>query len=78
MKVLHDFTDEIISTKIAELKRNEIYMENVSDTTTDNDNFCRKPKTIIEVLLEHSHEMPHEQLRDELFTIISGILTKNI
>lgn len=32
----------------------------------------RKTKTVIEILLSHYHEIPHEQIRDELVTILIG------
>lgn len=61
--------DETIQNKIKEFYQNA---EN-EKTTQEEDNltFCRT-KTVIEILLEHYHEISHEQIRDELITILIG------
>lgn len=45
---------------------------NEKKVETDDDDNCRKTKTVIEILLGNYHEMSHEQIRDELVTIMIG------
>jgi len=45
---------------------------NEKKVETDDDDICRKTKTVIEILLGNYHEMSHEQIRDELVTIMIG------
>lgn len=69
-KIINEFTDEIIKAKIEELNKNaddEKMVEN-----NDEDDICRKTKTVIEILIENYHEMSHAQIRDELVTIMIG------
>lgn len=69
-QIINEFTDEIIMNKFNELNQNVIDEKIVH---TDVDNFDRKTKTVIEILLESPHGiLTHEQIRDELITIMIG------
>jgi len=68
-KIINDFTDEIINKKLDELNQNA---NNEKKVETDDEDICRKTKTVIEILLGNYHEMSHEQIRDELVTIMIG------
>jgi len=68
-KIINEFTDEIINKKLDELNRNAI---NKNKVETGDEDVCRKTKTVIEILLGNYHEMSHEQIRDELVTIMIG------
>ncbi|KAF0770087.1 cytochrome P450 4C1-like [Aphis craccivora] len=68
-KIINDFTDEIINKKLDEMNQNS---NNEKKVETDDDDICRKTKTVIEILLGNYHEMSHEQIRDELVTIMIG------
>jgi len=50
---------------------------NEKKVETDDDDICRKTKTVIEILLGNYHEMSHEQIRDELVTIMIGEYKNN-
>lgn len=68
-KIITEFIDEIIKEKIKELNQ----IVNVpNDILQTEDGINRKMKTVIEILLENYHKMSHEQLRDELVTIMIG------
>lgn len=69
-KIINEFSDEIIKKKVNELKQNNCAFGNKS--ISDGGDVCRKKKTFIEVLLENHHKMSHEQIRDELVTIMIG------
>lgn len=72
-KIINEFTDEIITQKINELnENNNAEDEKKSLSAEDEDIYPRKTKTFIEILLGNYHEMSHEQLRDELATIMIG------
>lgn len=61
--------DEIIHKKINEIIRNagnDKILEKEDNVT------LRNAKTVIEILLGHYHTMSHEQIRDELITILIG------
>lgn len=68
-KAINKFTDEIINKKMYELNQNDQYSEELE---VESDNIFQKPKTVIEILLGNYHEMTHEQVRDELITIMIG------
>ncbi|XP_001948141.4 cytochrome P450 4C1-like [Acyrthosiphon pisum] len=68
-KIINEFTDEIIKKKLDELNQNA---NNKNKVETDDEDVCRKTKTVIDILLENYHEMSHEQIRDELGTIMIG------
>ncbi|XP_026809782.1 cytochrome P450 4C1-like isoform X1 [Rhopalosiphum maidis] len=68
-KIINDFTDEIINKKLDELNQNA---NNEKKVETDDEDISRKTKTVIEILLGNYHEMSHEQIRDELVTIMIG------
>lgn len=69
-KIINKLTDEIIKQKIIELSQNI----NSSEKTTerDNEDCCQKSKTVLEILLGSSHKMDHEQIRDEIVTVMIG------
>lgn len=67
-KIINEFTDEIINKKIDELRQN---VKDINELDAE-DNIGRKMKTVIEILLGNYHEMSHEQIRDELVTIMIG------
>lgn len=69
-KIINKFTDEIISQKIYELNENSD--DDKKLPAVDEDICSRKTKTFIEILLGNYHEMSHEQIRDELATIMIG------
>lgn len=73
-KIINEFTDEIISTKIAELKRNIVSCAGENPEKEDDDDVGRKTRTVIEILLGNHHAMSHEQIRDEIVTIMIGTL----
>lgn len=68
-KIIYEFTDEIINKKLDELNQSA---NNKKKVETGDEDICRKTKTVIEILLENYHEMSHEQIRDELVTIMIG------
>ncbi|XP_025418931.1 cytochrome P450 4C1-like isoform X2 [Sipha flava] len=68
-KIINEFTDDIIKKKINELKQNN---DDEKKPTWDSEDVSRKTKTFIEVLLGNYHNMSHEQIRDELITIMIG------
>ncbi|VVC29239.1 Hypothetical protein CINCED_3A013937 [Cinara cedri] len=70
-QIINQFTDEIINTKIDELNRSIISCEGEKNETEDED-FGRKTRTVIEILLGNHHAMSHEQIRDEIVTIMIG------
>lgn len=47
-------------------------VENEKKIETEDELIFRKTKTVIEILLGHYHEISHEQIRDELVTIMIG------
>lgn len=67
-KIVNEMISDIIKKKMNEI------IQNVDDKKTlDTDNYmCRKAKPVIEILLEHHHEMSYEQIRDEIVTIMIG------
>jgi len=67
--IINNFIDEIIKKKINELLNQNA--ENEKKIVQDELIF-RKMKTVIEILLGHYHEISHEQIRDELVTIMIG------
>nr|QRY28565.1 cytochrome P450 CYP4CH2v2 [Sitobion avenae] len=68
-KIINEFTDEIIKTKIVEL--NNSGSEN--DVNADDDDIGRNTMTLTKIFLENSHEnMTLEQIRDELVTVMIG------
>lgn len=68
VKCVIEFVDEIIKSKIVQLNRTG----NLVQVNTDDGDVYQTPKTILEILLQHSHEMSLKQLRDEIITIIIG------
>lgn len=68
VKFIVEFVDEIIKSKFEELDD----IGNSAQVNTDGGNVYQTPKTILEILLQSSHEMSLKQIRDEIFTIISG------
>lgn len=72
-EIINEFTDEIIKEKIDELNKNS---NNDKKVELGDDDVCRKMKTVIEILLENYHEMSHNQIRDELVTIMIGKYAK--
>jgi hypothetical protein len=70
-KIINEFTDEIIKKKIIEftknIKNSQIKIEK------DDEDCCPKSKTVLEILLGSSHKMDHEQIRDEIVTVMIGI-----
>ncbi|KAF0767926.1 cytochrome P450 4C1-like [Aphis craccivora] len=69
-KIINEFTNEIIKKKIIEFTQN--INNSVIKIEKDDENVCRKPKTVLEILLGSSHKMNHEQIRDEIVTIMIG------
>lgn len=69
-RIINEFADEIINKRMADLNRNDGVDKRT--TTTDDDGEDRKPKSFIEILLETRSEMSHEQMRDELITVMIG------
>jgi len=68
-KIINEFTDEIIKTKIVEL--NNSGSEN--GVNADDDDIGQNTKTLTQIFLENSHEnMTLEQIRDELVTVMIG------
>lgn len=68
-KIINEFTDDIIKQKINELKQN---YDDEKKPTLNGEDVCQKMKTFIEVLLGNYHKLSHEQIRDELITIMIG------
>jgi len=70
-QIIHEFTNDIIKRKIIEL--NKSGSENVINTDhDDNEDIGQKTITLTEILLENSHEISHDQMRDELVTLMIG------
>ncbi|XP_026805956.1 cytochrome P450 4C1-like [Rhopalosiphum maidis] len=70
-QIIHEFTNDIIKRKIIEL--NKSGSENVMNTDhNDYEDIGQKTITLTEILLENSHEMSHDQMRDELVTLMIG------
>lgn len=69
-KVINELTDEIIKKKIIELNQNINSCE--KKIQRDNEDCCPKSKTVLEILLGSSHKMDHEQIRDEIVTVMIG------
>jgi len=46
--------------------------DNEKKLKPEDEEICRKTKTVIEILIGNYHEMSHEQIRDELVTIMIG------
>lgn len=59
---------------MVELNRNESAYE--MNIKTHGEDFCRKNQTVVEILLQSSNKMSHEQIRDEIITILIGKYTK--
>lgn len=66
--IINKFTDEIIERKSMEINQNA---DNGNKIINDNDVYS-KSRTVIEILLGHFNEMSHEQIRDEIVTIMIG------
>lgn len=75
-KVVKEFTDEIITKKLDELSQNAGNAKRSETDGGEDEDFGRKTKTVIEILLENYHEMSHEQIRYELVTIMIGKYTR--
>lgn len=74
-KIINEFADEIINKRIAELNLNDGDDDRktvAEDDDDDDDGHCRRSKSLIEILLGNHHEMSHEQIRDELITVMIG------
>lgn len=69
-KIINKLTDEIIKQKIIELTQNINNSE--KNIEGDNEDYCSKSKTVLEILLGSSHKMDYEQIRDEIVTIMIG------
>lgn len=69
-KIINELTDEIIKQKIIELTQNR--NNNEKKIERDNEDCCPKPNTVLEILLGSSHKMDHEQIRDEIVTVMIG------
>ncbi|XP_060875829.1 cytochrome P450 4C1-like [Metopolophium dirhodum] len=69
-KIINKLTDEIIKQKIIELSQNINNSEKKIER--DNEDCCQKSKTVLEILLGSSHKMDHEQIRDEIVTVMIG------
>lgn len=67
--LINKFTDEIIKKKLSEIQQN---IDKRKIETDEEDIFCQKTKTVIEILLENYHKMSYEQIRYELVTIMIG------
>jgi len=63
-------TDKIIKEKIIELNQNINNCEKKIESEYE-DSFP-KSKTVLEILLESSHKMNQEQIRDEIITVMIG------
>lgn len=71
-KIINEFSDQLIREKLAEFNRIANDEKKVNIAVTDNEDGCKKPKTVIEILLENHNGMSYEQIRDELVTIMIG------
>lgn len=70
-KIINEFSDQLIREKLAEF--NQIANdEKKSNNLTDNEEDFKKPKTVIEILLQNHNGMSYEQIRDELVTVMIG------
>lgn len=68
-KIINEFTDEIIRTKIVELDKSG----SKNDVNSNDDDNERNTETLTKIFLENSHEnMSLEQIRDELVTVMIG------
>ncbi|XP_022172371.1 cytochrome P450 4C1-like isoform X2 [Myzus persicae] len=68
-KIINEFTDEIIRTKIVELDKSG----SKNDVNSNDDENERNTETLTKIFLENSHEnMSLEQIRDELVTVMIG------
>lgn len=54
------------------MNQNANNKENVDVAVIDNEDDYKKSKTVMELLLENHNEMPYEQIRDEIMTVIFG------
>lgn len=73
-RIINEFTDEIINAKFAELNQNTD-SGNKRKIETDDKIIGRKMKTVIEILLENYHGMSYKQIREELITIMIGMIS---
>lgn len=62
--IINEFADEIIDKKTAELE--------IGKKTEMNDYEHKKPKSVVEILLENHSLMSREQMRNELVTVMIG------
>lgn len=69
VKFIGEFVDKIIKSKIVE---SDCIGSSAKANNTDDENVYQTPKSILEILLQNSHEISVKQIRDEIFTIISG------
>lgn len=74
VKFIAEFVDEIIKSKIVELN----HTQKSANLSIDDENVHQMPKTVLEILLQHSHEMSYKQIRNEIVTIITGKYYLNI
>lgn len=69
-KIINEYVEEIIKSKLIELSKNDKPYE--LNMETNDEAFDQKKPTIIEILLQHAHYMSHEQIRGEVVTILLG------
>jgi len=68
--IINQMVDDIIKNKLHEFIQNANNKNNLEE---NNDEYiCRKPKSVVEILIENYHEMSHKQIRDEIVTIMIG------
>ncbi|XP_050542875.1 cytochrome P450 4C1-like isoform X2 [Daktulosphaira vitifoliae] len=68
-KIINEFTDNIIKSKLAEIQKNK---ECINNDEIEQKNISTKSKTFIEILLQNFQNMSHKQIRDEIITIMIG------
>lgn len=76
-EIINRFVDDMIKKKIIEFKQNTSTEDKMN---TNDDEMYFKKNTVMEILIENYYEMSHEQIRDEVITIMIGMCasTKNI
>lgn len=70
-QIINSISNEIIQKKLIEINENES-CRNQREIDDDDDAIRSKKNTVIEILLRNHHEISHEQIRDEVITVMIG------
>lgn len=68
IKLIIEYVDELISSKIAESDR----IGSSAQINSEEENIYKTPTTVLEILLQNAHKMSYKQIRDEILTILIG------